>query len=241
MLEVPPYYWNTTQVNFWILYAISEYVRQLERPGIIRAQVKCLDEEVEKQFHSPRDMLKLEKKLEKQEEVFNVEVMANQTVYLTTEVIHKLKGTHSKNRGIKVIRNVYDETGKPVERYKKGNIYQVELLIEFDKEVPYGVVDEPLAAGFELLRQDLATTRKLEEFNTVNQKSYSLPWWYRQEHFADRMVYYSYVYRGKIRFVYFIKALYAGRFTWLPVVVQGMYHPQYFGRTASRQIIIDHQ
>jgi uncharacterized protein YfaS (alpha-2-macroglobulin family) len=103
------------------------------------------------------------------------------------------------------------------------------------------VVDEPLAAGFELLRQDFATTRKLEEFNTDNKEKYYLPWWYRKEHFSDRMVYYSYVYSGKIRFVYFIKALYTGKFTWLPTVVQGMYHPQYFGRTAARQITIDDQ
>jgi uncharacterized protein YfaS (alpha-2-macroglobulin family) len=241
LLEVPSYYWHTTQVNFRILYALDEYVRQIEKKGVINAAVKVLDDHAEKQFHSARDVLKVGKNLEKQKEVFDVQVTADHRVYLTTEVVHKSKGTRGKTRGIKVMRNVYDETGKPAKKFVKGGIYQVELLLEFDKEVPYGVVDEPLAAGFELLRQDFATTRKLEEFNTGNKNKYYLPWWYRKEHFADRMVYYSYVYSGKIRFVYFIKALYTGKFTWLPTVAQGMYHPQYFGRTAARQITIGDQ
>lgn len=241
LLDVPSYCWHTTQVNFWILYAMDEYVRQIEKQGVGSTTVKVLDDRVEKQFNSARDALKVEKNLEEQKEVFYVEVTADKRVYLTTEMVHKSKGTLSKTRGIKVIRNVYDETGKPAEKFVKGGIYQVELLMEFDKEVPYGVVDEPLAAGFEMLRKDFATTRKLKEFNTENKKVYSIPWWYRMEHFADRMVYYSYVYSGKIRFVYFVKALYIGKFTWLPTVVQGMYHPQYFGRTAARQITIVNQ
>jgi uncharacterized protein YfaS (alpha-2-macroglobulin family) len=241
LLDVPSYCWYTTQVNFWILYALDEYVRQIEKQGVGSATVKILDDQTEKQFDSARDILKVEKNLEEQKQVFNVEVTADKRVYLTTEMVYKSKCTHSKTRGIKVTRNVYDETGKPAGKFVKGGIYQVELLMEFDKEVPYGVVDEPLAAGFELLRQDLATTRKLKEFNTDNKEVYYIPWWYRQEHFADRMVYYSYVYSGKIRFVYFVKALYTGKFTWLPTVVQGMYHPQYFGRTAARQITIVEQ
>lgn len=238
LLDVPSYSWHTTQVNFWILYALDEYVRQIEKQGVGSVTVKVLDHQTEKQFDSARDVLKLEKNLEEQKQAFDVEVTADKRVYLTTEMVYKSECTHGKTRGIKVTRNVYDESGKLAERFVKGGIYQVELLMEFDKEVPYGVVDEPLAAGFELLRQDLATTRKLEEFNTDNKKIYYIPWWYRQEHFADRMVYYSYAYSGKIRLVYFVKALYTGKFTWLPTVVQGMYHPQYFGRTAARQISV---
>jgi uncharacterized protein YfaS (alpha-2-macroglobulin family) len=111
----------------------------------------------------------------------------------------------------------------------------VELLIKSDKEVPYGVIDEPLAAGFELLRQDIATTRSLKEFNTQHNNIYRSPW-ARQENAADRLVFYTYSLQGPLRIVYFIKAMYSGRFTWMPAVAQGMYHPQYFGRTAIQSI-----
>jgi len=51
-------------------------------------------------------------------------------------------------------------------------------------------------------------------------------------------VFYTYGLQGKIRVVYFIKAMYAGVFTWLPAVVQGMYHPQYFGRCPTRTVTV---
>jgi uncharacterized protein YfaS (alpha-2-macroglobulin family) len=111
----------------------------------------------------------------------------------------------------------------------------VELLLRTDKEVPYGVIDEPLAAGFELLRQDIGSTRSLKEFNTANQVKYRTPWM-RQENAADRLVFYTYSMQGNLRIVYFIKAMYSGRFTWMPAVAQGMYHPQYFGRNAMKTI-----
>ncbi|MCP4156310.1 MAG: hypothetical protein GY757_51835, partial [bacterium] len=41
---------------------------------------------------------------------------------------------------------------------------------------------------------------------------------------------------NKKRFVYFIKALYSGTFTWMPTKVQGMYHPQYYGRAMIKKI-----
>ena len=52
------------------------------------------------------------------------------------------------------------------------------------------------------------------------------------------IIYYSYSLRGKIRIIYYIKALYSGEFTWLPTVAQGLYHPQYFGRNSARKIIV---
>ena len=113
----------------------------------------------------------------------------------------------------------------------------MEFLIKTDKEVPYGVIDEPLVAGCELLRQDISSTRSLQEFNTANQSKYRMPW-ARQENAADRLVFYTYSMQGNQRIVYFIKAMYSGRFTWMPAVTQGMYHPQYFGRTDAKTITI---
>jgi uncharacterized protein YfaS (alpha-2-macroglobulin family) len=42
--------------------------------------------------------------------------------------------------------------------------------------------------------------------------------------------------QGPLRIVYFIKAMYGGRFTWMPATAQGMYHPQYFGRNEIKTI-----
>lgn len=235
LLEAEPHCWNTTQTNFWILCAMDEYLKQVEKTTASRAEVTLLGERTAKEFAGSRDTLRVQKKLEGRKEPVEVAVQADQPVYVTSELTWKLSKAGKKSRGIDIRRNVYNEKGESVTTFMRGQTYMVELLVNSDKEVPYGIVDEPLAAGFELLRQDVSTTRSLKEFNTQNQHAWRAPW-ARQENSADRLVYYTYLLQGRMRMVYFIKAMYSGRFTWMPAVAQGMYHPQYFGRTAIQRI-----
>ena len=237
LLEAPPYAWHTTQTNFWILYAASEYVKKIEKGGATQARAELLGQVEEKKFAGPRDTWKIEKDISAQKDDFDVKVSGDQMIYLTSELKYKLRLPGAESRGITVARNVYGEDGKPAASFKKGETYMVELLLDLDKEVPYAVVDEPLAAGFEVLRQDIATMRELKEFS----RGYAIEYreaWLRRENAADRTVFYTYGLQGKIRVVYFIKAMYAGVFTWLPAVVQGMYHPQYFGRCPTRAVTV---
>jgi uncharacterized protein YfaS (alpha-2-macroglobulin family) len=235
LLEGEPYCWNTTQTNFWILCAMDEYLARVEKTTARRAEIVLLGEKTEKEFADYRDTLQVGKKIAGSKEPFEAAVTADQPVYVTSELTYQLARAGKKSRGIDVRRVVYDERGQAVEQFRRGQTYQVELLVKTDKEIPYGVIDEPLAAGFELLRQDIGTTRSLQEFNTANRNKYSMPW-LRQENAADRLVFYTYSMKGELRFVYFVKAMYSGRFTWLPATAQGMYHPQYFGRNEMKTI-----
>jgi uncharacterized protein YfaS (alpha-2-macroglobulin family) len=238
LLEGEPYNWNTTQTNFWILCAMDEYLTQVEKTTARKAEITLLGEKTAKEFLNSRDTLQVSKKLNGRKDLVEVSVNADQPVYVTSELTYQLARAKKKSRGIDIQRLVYAEKGQTVENFKRGQIYQVELLVKTDKEIPYGVIDEPLAAGFELLRQDIGTTRTLSEFNSKNRAAYHSPW-LRQENSADRLVFYTYSMQGNLRFVYFIKALYSGRFTWLPTVAQGMYHPQYFGRTDTKMVVIN--
>ncbi|MCP4150886.1 MAG: hypothetical protein GY757_24280 [bacterium] len=193
---------------------------------------------MEKDFRSRREVWEVEEELEKGAKPFRIGVKADERVYMTTEMEYRVDGGLPVSRGIIVRRNVYNRAGKIAEEFSRGEVYQVEILVDFDKELPYGVIDEPIAAGFEMLREDFSTTGDLDEFNKDNRKVYYTPYWTRREHSADRVTYYSYSYGGKKRFVYFIKALYSGKFTWMPTTVQGMYNPQYYGRTTIRKIEI---
>ncbi len=235
LLEAEPYCWNTTQTNFWVLSAMDEYLKQVEKTTAKRAEIGLLGEKAAKEFADSRDALVVQRKLEDRKERIEVSVQADQPVYVTSELTWKLSRAGKKSRGIDVRRNVYNEKGEAVASFQRGQVYMVELLVECDKEVPYGVIDEPLAAGFELLREDVATTRALREFNAANRARFHSPW-ARQENAADRLVFYTYSMKGPMRLVYFIKAMYSGRFTWMPTTAQGMYHPQYFGRAAIKTI-----
>ncbi|HEX7501859.1 MAG TPA: carboxypeptidase regulatory-like domain-containing protein [Acidobacteriota bacterium] len=235
LLEGEPYCWNTTQTNFWILCAMDQYLAQVEKTTARKAEIVLLGEKAAKEFANSQDILKLSKKLEGRKEPVQAVITADQPVYVTSELTYQLARAGKKSRGIDIQRLVYDENGRTVENLKRGKVYQVELLIKTDKEVPYGVIDEPLMAGCELLRQDIGTTRSLQEFNTANLGKYGTPW-ARLENAADRLVFYTYSMQGRLRIVYFIKAMYSGRFTWMPAVAQGMYHPQYFGRSEMKTV-----
>jgi uncharacterized protein YfaS (alpha-2-macroglobulin family) len=235
LLEGEPYCWNTTQTNLWVLCAMDEFLRQVEKTTARRAEIVLLGEKAAKEFAGSQDSLKLSKKLENRTAPIAAVITADQPVYVTSELTYQLARAGKKSRGIDVRRIIYNEKGEEASAFRRGQVYMVELLIRTDKEVPYGVIDEPLAAGFELLRQDVGTTRSLQEFNTVNRVKYRTPW-ARQENAADRLVFYTYSMSGGLRLVYFIKAMYDGRFTWMPAVAQGMYHPQYFGRTAIQSV-----
>lgn len=235
LLEGEPYCWNTTQTNFWILGAMDQYLAKVEKTTARKAEIVLLGEKATKEFASSRESLQVSKKLAGRKEIVEVSVKADQPVYVTSELTYQLARAKKKSRGIDIQRLIYDEKGQTVENFKRGQIYQIELLIKTDKEVPYGVIDEPLAAGFELLRQDIGSTRSLKEFNTANQVKYRTPWM-RQENAADRLVFYTYSMQGNLRIVYFIKAMYSGRFTWMPATAQGMYHPQYFGRNEMKTV-----
>ncbi|MFH2107936.1 MAG: Ig-like domain-containing protein [Chrysiogenia bacterium] len=237
LLEAEPYCWNTTQTNFWVMCAMDQYLAKVEKTTARKAEIVFLGEKTAKEFTDYQDMLSVSKKLSGRKEMVEVSVKADQSVYVTSELTYQLARAKKKSRGIDIQRLVYNETGQAVDQFKRGQVYQVELLLRTDKEVPYGVIDEPLAAGFELLRQDIGSTRSLKEFNTANQVKYRTPWM-RRENAADRLVFYTYSMLGNLRIVYYIKAMYSGRFTWMPAIAQGMYHPQYFGRNEMKTVAV---
>jgi uncharacterized protein YfaS (alpha-2-macroglobulin family) len=238
LLRASPWEWNTTQTNFWILYALNAYARAMEKETASRAEVILLDDRAEKAFSGAGDDLRMEKDISGRTAEFTAGVKADRRVYLTSELRYAVPDAAEKSRGIRVERRVYDEEGREAARFIKGKVYQVEILLDADKEVPYVVIDEPLAAGFEQIRTEFATAREVEEFNTDHEEEYGTAW-LREEHSADRVVFYSYWLPSKTRIVYFIKALYEGDFAWLPTTASGMYHPQYFGRAAFRRVKVE--
>jgi hypothetical protein len=59
----------------------------------------------------------------------------------------------------------------------------------------------------------------------------------RQDERGDEcLAFYTYSMQRPLRIVYFIKTIYSDRFTWMPDVAQGQYHPQYFGRSEIKTV-----
>lgn len=243
LLRADPAQWTGTQTNAWILFAADAYYRAFQNKAKSHA-VLTLDGSTAKKTFTPgsRDSLKLEKSLQKTKKPLDVTLQADRPFYLTTRMQYKIVNPPPASRGIHVQRNIYNEKGQPLKlpkdkipiSLKKGKRYMVELLITPETSVPYGVIDEPLAAGFEVLRQDFATSVKLKPFSKANSGIHTP--WYWPDHAPGRIVFYSYTINGKIRILYYIKAMYRGTFTWMPTVVQGMYDPNIYGRNGTCKV-----
>jgi len=158
LLETQPYEWFATQSNFWILYAANEYFSAYEKEADINTVLKLLGDTYTKTFsQDDTTPLNVEKSLQHQQDEFTLTLNASRPVYLTTQLTYKIEDPPAKSRGLQVTRNVYDESGLKIDMtgeksgttFEKGKRYMVELVITPDKEVPFGVIDEPLAAGFQ--------------------------------------------------------------------------------------------
>lgn len=238
LLETPAWEWNTTQTNFWVLYALHTHMRGQHTSGPLDLRLKLNGETLRRRLAQPGETMTLERPLAPASAPMSVEVEAERPIYLTTRLHYREKAGAARDAGIAVQRRVYAAAGKPVDEFRRGEVYRVEILLRSAKEVPYVVVEEPLAAGFEVLRTDLAGGRRLDKAKTPGDPEYT-EIWARMEHSADRVVFYTYESRPKSRLTYFVKALYSGEFTWLPTEAAGMYHPQYGGREAVRRIHVE--
>lgn len=238
LFKAEPRRWNTTQETFWILYAMKEIHRRM--PALSRDVSTSLfidGKEHPFKLTPKKNLLEIKDRPIEIGESVHIRLEASQPVYLTTTLQYDSETGKKIERGINVSRNIYDESGQPVSRFERGRTYMVELLLSSRSGVPYAVVDEPLAAGFEVVRQDLETSRKLNPFNRQNEKNHSTPWC-RPQHSADRIVFYTYKIPSKTRFCYYIKALYSGTFNWMPTHAEAMYKPNIYGRCQSKTITV---
>ncbi|MCP4220952.1 MAG: hypothetical protein GY765_40360, partial [bacterium] len=142
------YGWRTTQINLRILQVLK---RMKEAGRLEYVDIRINGKTTRKVFKAGESDFRFETPLTANGKDIRVEVVAHKPLYITMELNYKSTNRLPVESGIHVTRNVYGETGKQVKRFVKGEVYQVEILIHGDKAVNYGVVDESLPAGFQLM------------------------------------------------------------------------------------------
>ncbi|MCP4219499.1 MAG: hypothetical protein GY765_32995 [bacterium] len=244
LLNVPSYQWRTTQSNFWILAALS---RAMEEKRTQSVEVTVAGRKMKKTFSSKDNEFLYEVPLfcegaaalfpPGSPENLSINIRSSQNVVAAIELEYTIENPSPYVHGVIVKRHIYKRDGSDADVFKRGEIYQVELLVDADADIPYGVIESPIPAGFQLLRKDLASGRVVKPFNTDYAKNYKESLLHL-EHESARTVYYSYKLKSATRVVYFVKALYTGTFTWLPAKVEGMYTPQIWGHSGTQIISI---
>ena len=236
-------WWNTTHTNIWILEALANYVRKVEksyRKNVVLEIFENSNSVLKKSvnFVYPKQKYKkIIKVLNKSKELL-LKAKSSALFYLTSELNQNANLEKTENKGFEIKRKIYNEKGEQVEELKKGEIYQVVLEIKTQEPMDYVVIDESLIGGVQLLRKDIKTTRKLFDFRKDRKKYYY--WWWgvkRKEYRKDRIIFYTYRIQKRFEISYYIKALYKGRYNLLPASAFAMYHPQFRGR--NKKAIIE--
>ncbi len=239
--------WFTTHTNVWIIYALNQYVKGIERGFKKRVNLEIIENSKKilgKVLNFVHPQQKFVYSFENKEGDLRLFVKAksDSLFYLTSWLREKADLSKQVTNGIFVERIIYNQKGEIVKTLKKGKIYQVVLNVKTIEPMNYVVINEPLMGGVEVLRRDIKTTRKLFDFRKNKKRKFY--WWWgvkRKEYKRDRLVFYTYRIDKEFEISYYLKALFSGTFQYLPPSAFSMYHPQFNGRGKRNELRIERE
>ena len=140
--------------------------------------------------------------------------------------------------GFDVSKDIYDLKGKKITEFKRGEFYEVVITVKTNKSRTFVTIDDPLPAGFDIVKREFAT----EKLNLTG-NNYNRNWWggfYHEEFYKDRAIASAtYLYKGEHKYTYHVKAFVSGKFTMPPTNVFEMYTPEVFGHSGSSIVDIE--
>jgi len=242
--------WRSTQENFFVFYALSDFYKTAEsvRPDF-KAEVnlagKRLLQEVftsvtqAARASSPLAEFKVAKSLG-----LDFSKTGPGTFYYGARLTYSPKSLLApRDEGFAVYKSLESTDGKPLDEIKAGAVVVVVLRVVVPKESLFVVVDDPLPAGFEAVDGTFLTEsdeqqRRLSALSDSDEE----PWWQGFDHieirdnkvllFADSLMPGIHTHR------YLARALTFGQFALPGTKAEAMYEPEVFGRSVERSVKI---
>ena len=143
------------------------------------------------------------------------------------------------DEGMTVLRAITDLEGHAVEEIQGGEIYKIQLSVIAPAIRRYVVLEDPVPAGFEVVKTDFATessklTKLLERGSSAGWQTFI-----RFEDYADRVLLFADALApGEHTYQYLVRAQTPGVYQHPAAQVEEMYHPELFGRTATTSVTI---
>jgi alpha-2-macroglobulin len=145
----------------------------------------------------------------------------------------------AKDEGLTVLRSVVDLDGKPVGDFVGGKIYKVKLSVIAPALRRYVVLRDPVPAGLSVVKTDFATESSAlaELLNRGSQPSWQT--FHRFEDYSDRVLLFADALApGEHTYEYLVRAQTPGTYLHPAAQAEEMYHPELFGRTPVRTIVV---
>lgn len=126
--------------------------------------------------------------------------------------------------------------------FKAGSRAIVTVTVKTSQDRTFVAVNDPVPAGFEVVNTAFAVESS-EDARTLRQKGSRGGWWgefERSEQYDDRvLIFADYLTKGTHKYSYIVQATTPGVFYAPSSLVEGMYEPEVFGRTASSEVTIE--
>lgn len=234
--------WGTTANNASALSALVAYRGKFEGKDPEFKVSSSLNatplSAVELSKKSPR--ASLENSLSAGKHNFEIKKSGQGRLYYTV-VLSYLDRTPSPpmDQGLTVLRSVTDIDGKPVTEFQGGQLYKVNLSVIAPNLRRYVVLEDPIPAGFSVVKTDFAT--ESSDLAKLLERSAQPSWmtFLRFEDYADKVILFADALApGEHTYQYLVRATTPGTYLHPAAQAEEMYHPELFGRTAVKTITV---
>lgn len=234
--------WETTQENAAVFTALSAWYRKHESlPPGFEATLAVAGQTVLQEKFQGRNLNIVSKTIPLSAGVQPLRVSREGTGTLYLSALLKYASRQplpAADAGLSVIKQV-EVVGTPQSgNYAAGTLLRVRLTVASSQARSFVVVNDPVAAGMEVVQTRFATDR--QDLETGSEDAYT--WWGGFNHheiYDDRVLLFSDdLDAGVHRFSYYLRAAYPGRYKLLPTLAECMYEPEIFGRTGAEEVVV---
>ncbi len=243
----------TTHTNAFVFDAFQTYYKKFEQkePDFV-ARIMLGEQEILKETFKgrtnepPRRFLFALDRIKKNK-LLPLRILKQGTgrLYYTLRMYYAYKENPvAFDEGFYLWREILTLDGKPVNRFKRGDVYKVVVHIVVPETRIFAVVEDPLPAGFEPIQISFATeARAVQEQYWEEQYQEKEHWWGsfdREEQYDDKMLFFAQeLFPGEHSRVYFVRAGTKGKFISPSAKAEEMYSPEVFGSTTQGYISVE--
>jgi uncharacterized protein YfaS (alpha-2-macroglobulin family) len=243
--------WATTQENFYVFYALSEFYKKYEKVApdfkleVSWAGKRLLEESIK----TRNQVLRAGQSLEGLEpgKVIPLKISkkgSGRLYYQTRMTYAPLQELSPREEGFSLVKEITTLDGKPLDTCQAGTLAVVTLQVILSQESLFVVLEDPLPAGFEAVNPAFRTESEEQQrqMELLAEETEGRRWWRGFNHiemhddrvllFADSLAPGIHTHR------YLVRALTYGTFQAPGTRIEEMYAPEVFGRSSETTIEI---
>lgn len=243
--------WATTQENFYVFYALSEFYTKYEKAEpdfklkVSLAGKSLLEESIRTKSQVIKAGQSLEEMKEEKVIPLKIEKKGSGRVYYQARLTYAPRQELSpRDEGFSIVKEITTLDGKRLDSVPAGTLAVVTLQVILPQERLFVALEDPLPAGFEAVNPSFRTESEEQQrqMERLAGETEGRRWWRGFNHiemhdervllFADSLTPGIHTHR------YLVRALTYGTFHAPGTKVEEMYAPEVFGRSAETTIRI---